>query len=158
MSEERHEKLTIEEIKQRLRTGYTFHPTQPGLQQAAREVIRPVVEKMDGHEIIYECRVHWLMRVAYLEVNDDGFRAVGTHVHDLGDRIMTLDGKPREPKPLDFGGHWNFLRMRGSAICMNMITDCFYPDPEVVAEVKAAVARNATREISGILERASCTR
>ena len=67
MSEERHEKLTLEEIKDRLRTGYQFYPTQPGLQQAARELIRPIVEKMDGQEIIYVCRVPKLMRVKYLE-------------------------------------------------------------------------------------------
>jgi hypothetical protein len=28
MSEERHDKLTVGEIKQRLLTGYTFYPTQ----------------------------------------------------------------------------------------------------------------------------------
>ena len=71
MSEERHEKLTIEEIKQRLRTGYTFYPTHPDLQQAARELIRPFIEKMDGQEIICECRVAKLMRVNYLETNDE---------------------------------------------------------------------------------------
>jgi hypothetical protein len=50
---------------------------------------------------------------------------------------------------------WDFLHMSGTAISMNMVTDSFFPDPAVVAEVKAAVARNALREISGILERAS---
>jgi hypothetical protein len=48
--------------------------------------------------------------------------------------------------------------MSGSAISMNMLTDHFYPDPAVVAEVKAAVARNALGEISAILERASSKR
>ena len=67
MSEERYEKLTVEEIKQRLRGGYQFYPTQPGLQQAARELIRPIVERMDGQEIIYVCRIPKLMRVKYLE-------------------------------------------------------------------------------------------
>jgi hypothetical protein len=38
---------------------------------------------------------------------------------------------------------------------MNMITDCFYTDPAVVAEVKAAVARNAFGEVSAIFDRAS---
>lgn len=90
MSEERHEKLTIEEIKQRLRTGCTFYPTQPGLQQAARELIRPIVEKMDGQEIIYVCRVAKLMRVKYLETDDVKFRAVAIPVHGLGDRILTI--------------------------------------------------------------------
>src|ERR1035441_31149 len=89
MSEERHEKLTVDEIKHRLRTGYQFYPTQPGLQQAARELIRPIVEQMDGQEIIYVCRVAKLMRVNYLEIDDAGFRAVATPVHDLGCRILT---------------------------------------------------------------------
>jgi len=34
-----------------------------------------------------------------------------------------------------------------------MLTDHFYVEPAVVAEVKAAVARNAFREISAIFNR-----
>ncbi|MGB7747136.1 MAG: hypothetical protein WBN75_07605 [Verrucomicrobiia bacterium] len=181
MSEERHEKLTIEEIKQRLRTGCTFYPTQPGLQQAARELIRPIVEKMDGQEIIYVCRVAKLMRVKYLETDDVKFRAVAIPVHGLGDRILTIaecaalekslkkihtkeewqaakNALPLDTTPFQFGARWDFLRLIGTAIKMNMITDSFYPDPAVVAEVKAAVARNALGEISAILDRASSKR
>jgi len=182
MSEERHEKLTVEEIKQRLRTGYTFFPTQPGLQQAARELIRPIVEKMDGQEIIYVCRVPKLMRVKYLETDDAGFRAVATPVHDLGNPILTraesatlqkslenmrtreerqaaigafLNTVPLDTTPFQFRARWDFLPLIGSAIKMTMITDCFYPDPAVVAEVKTVVARNAFGEISAILDRAA---
>ena len=173
MSEERHEKLTVEEIKQRLRGGYQFYPTQPGLQQAARELIRPIVEKMDGQEIIYVCRVAKLMRVKYLETDDAGFRAVATPVHDLGFKPFNevfarhhaakagLSPPPELPldtTPLEFRARWDFLHLIGTAIKMNMITDSFYPDPAVVAEVKAAVARSATREISAILDRASTKR
>lgn len=46
------------------------------------------------------------------------------------------------------------LRMSGTAICKSMITDHFFADQSVVAEVKAAVARSATREIPAILDRA----
>jgi hypothetical protein len=109
---------------------------------------------MEGQEIIYVCRFYWLMRVDYLEVNDEGFRAIGTPTHDLDNRMMPWDDKPREPETLNFGARWHFLRMCGSAICMNMLTDHFFPDPVVVGEVKAAVARNAAREIPTILERA----
>jgi hypothetical protein len=181
MSEERHEKLTVEEIKQRLRTGYQFYPTQPGLKQAARELIRPIVEKMDGQEIIYVCRVPKLMRVNYLEIDDEGFHAVATPVHDLGCKIPTiaesvalkplknsqpteeewqaaLNALPLDITPFQFRARWFSLHLIGSAIKMNMITDCFYPDPAVVAEVKAAVARNAFGEIPAILDRASSKR
>ncbi len=188
MSEDHDEKLSHEEIKERLRTGYSFYPTQPGLKEAARELVRPLVEKMDGQEIIYVCRVPKLMRVNYLETDDDGFRAVATTLHDLGDRILTFEESAAEsaflksrkniesreelraarntfrntllpdPKPLNFGAKWAWLRLSGSGIKMNMITDCFYPDPAVVAEVKDAVSRNALGEISGILERASSKR
>ena len=170
MSEERHEKLTVEEIKQRLRGGYQFYPTQPGLQQAARELIRPIVEKMDGQEIIYVCRIPKLMRVKYLETDDDGFRAVATPVHDLGCKpfneifarhqaskagLAPPPELPLDTMPFQFLARWDFLHLIGTAIKMNMIADCFYTDPAVVAEVKAAVARNAFGEISAILDRAA---
>ena len=164
------EKLSHEEIKQRLRTGWNLDPLTPGLKEAARELIRPVVEKIDGQEIIYVCRVPRLVRVKYLETDDAGFRAVATPVHDLGfkpfNEIFTRHhaakaGLPPPPElpldttPLEFRARWDFLHLIGSAIKMNMITDCFYPDPAVVAEVKAAVARNAFGEVSAILGRAS---
>jgi hypothetical protein len=155
------EKPSLEEINHGLRTGYSFEPTTPGLQKAARELLRPIIERMDGQEIIYVCRVPRLLRVDYLEVNDDGFRAVGTPIHELGDEIMSMENqvrvwknKPLDPTPLDFGARWFFLRISGSAICMNMLTDHFYTDPALVAEVKAAAARNARQaDIRAILAR-----
>ena len=48
-------------------------------------------------------------------------------------------------------------RSRGtrSAVSINMITDYFFTDPSLVAEVKEAAARNASpSEIYKILERA----
>src|ERR1039457_1232870 len=62
-----------EEIKQGLRTGYSFDPRTPGLQAAARDLLRPIIESMDGQEIVYVCRFPRLMRVAYLEVDDEGY-------------------------------------------------------------------------------------
>lgn len=176
-NEEQHEPLTIEQIKERLRTGYTFYPTQPGLKEAARELIRPLVEGMKDREIVYVCRGAKLMRVDELRVNDDGFRAVATPLNGLGDRIPTmteavilhrafkdrqptreewraaLNALPTDTKPLDFGAPWAWLRLHGSAICMNMLTDCFYPDPALVAEVKAAANRGDYAEVSAILAR-----
>jgi hypothetical protein len=90
VKEERHENLTVEEIKERLRTGYQFYPTQPGLKQAARELIRPLMEGMKGREIVYVCRVPKLMRVEQLTVDDEGFRAVARTLHHLGSRILTI--------------------------------------------------------------------
>jgi hypothetical protein len=184
MSEERHEKLTIEEIKQRLRTGYTFYPTQPGLQQAARELIRPIVEKMDGQEIIYVCRDAWLMRVDYLEVDDNGFRAVATRLQEIEHPIqaaMTARGKrlqaeaarksgvpmetgddgppPWISEPFEFRAQWRSLRLGRYSIGYAMLCDHFYFDPALVAEVKAALARHASSpEIFAILDRASSKR
>ena len=65
------EKPSPEEITQGLRTGYCFDPRTPGLKEAARALLRPIIERMDGQEIIYVCRVPRLMRVDYLEVNKD---------------------------------------------------------------------------------------
>ena len=169
------EKPSPEEIKQGLRTGYSFDPRTPGLQAAARDLLRPIIESMDDQEIVYVCRFPRLMRVAYLEVDDEGFRAVGTHVHDIDNWIMVAmaqrrrrleaaEGGIRVPPPdkaenpelFDFGARWAGLRMSGSAICVDMLIDHFFPDPAVAAEVKAAVARNAPpSEIAAILERAS---
>ncbi|MBE0542276.1 MAG: hypothetical protein IH623_12895 [Verrucomicrobia bacterium] len=179
MKDERDEKLTVEEIKERLRSGYQFYPTQPGLKEAARELIRPLVESLEGREIVYECRGLKLMRVDQLKTDANGFRARAITLHDLGCRIptfaervvleKTFNGRrptkeewraavntlPPDPKPLDFGADWGWLRLRGSAISMNMITDCFYPDPAVVAAVKAAVAQGNIGEVSAILRRAA---
>ena len=168
------EKLSHEEIKERLRTSYSFDPMTPGLNEAARELIRPIIEKMDHQEIIYVCHDPKLMRVDYLETDNEGFRAVATPLQDVGyiteffesrgRRLAAEAGLPPPPEPpldatpLDICARWTGLRMGGSAICMNMLTDHFYPDPAVVAEVKAAVAGGARREISAILERASSNR
>jgi hypothetical protein len=145
---------TLEEIKQALRDGYCFCPTMPGLQEAARDLIRPIIESMRGREIIYVCRFYWMMRVDSLKVDDDGFRAHGTPTHDLDNRFPPWDDQPREPEPLNFSAPWRFLRMCGSAIHTNMVTDHFFTDQSVVAEVKAAVVRGETREIPAILDRA----
>jgi hypothetical protein len=150
-----------EEIDHGLRTGYSFDPATPGLQKAARDLLCPIIERMDGQEIIYVCRVPRLVRVDYLEVNDDGFRAVATPIHELGSQIMTMENqvrdwknKPLDATPLDFSALWVFLRMSGSAICMSMITDHFYTNPALVALVKAAAAKHARQaDIRAILDR-----
>ena len=142
-----------DEIRQGLRTGYCFDPATPGFQEAARDLLRPIIQRMDGQEIVYVCRFYWLMRIDNLEVDDEGFRAHGTPTHHLDNRFPPWDDQPREPEPLDFGAKWRSLRMLGSAICMNTLSDHFFPDPVVVAEVNAAVARSATKEIPAILQR-----
>lgn len=144
------EVLTHEQLIERLRTGWQLLPTTPGLKEAARELIRPVIEAMRGREIIYRFRVPWLIRIDELHVDDDGFSAVATPIQEIKDGIFSI----KFEKPFTFGGRWDCLHMSGSAVCMNMISDHFFSDPNVVAEVKAAAARNAQpHEIHEILTR-----
>jgi len=154
---------TPEELREGIRTGHSFHMDTPGLKEAAREIIRPFIERMDGQEIIYECRSPWLLRITSLEVDDEGFRATGTPVQEPPDDFLSW----MLEKPLNFSARWFGLTMRGSSISMAMVPDCFFPDPAVVAAVKAAAARGAAagpgydagrparKEIREILERAS---
>jgi hypothetical protein len=56
----------------------------------------------------------------------------------------------------DFSGIWAALHMKGSVVSMSMITDHFFPDPALVALVKAAAIRKAPPgEITRILDSAS---
>ena len=152
-----------EEIVAGLRRGYCFDPRTPGLLKAARQLIRPLVAGMDGKEIVYVCRFPRLMRVNYLEVDDQGFRAVATPTHELGALVPSMENnqrswnlKPLDPQPLDIGAHWSGLRLMGKAICVNLLTDHFYVNPALVAEVKAlSTGKPAAAEIRERLERAS---
>ena len=133
------EPLTHEQIKERLRTGWTLDFNTPGLEEAARELIRPFIEQMRGREIIYRCRFPWLLRVTSLEVDDRGFRAVGTPAQEPPDDLLSehLD------KPFQFGARWYAMNMKGSSVGMAMVPDRFWPEPAVVAAMKAAAARAA---------------
>ena len=93
------EHLSPDEIKDRLRTGWTLDPVTPGLKVAARDLFRPIIESMKGREIIYRCRVPWLMRVDHLQVENDGFHAVATPIQEIRDGFMSL----QYDKPLEFG-------------------------------------------------------
>jgi hypothetical protein len=144
--------LSPDEIRQRLSTGWSLDTTMPGFAAVARDLFRPLVKPMAGREIIYTCRRSWLLRITSLKVHGHGFSAIG----ELADRVpgdyfdWTLN------EPFDFAARWRYLTMKGARISMLMLTDCFYPDPAVVAEVKAAAVRGADpREIGGILARAA---
>lgn len=151
------------ELAEGLRAGRSFHPFTPGLKEAARELIRPFIERMDGQEIIYRCRAPWLLRVTSIEFDDEGFSAVGTPAQVPPDDPLSA----RLEKPFSFGACWTMVTMCGSSISIEMIPDCFFPDPTVVAAVKAAAARGAEadapretprdawREIDAILARAA---
>jgi hypothetical protein len=142
--------LTIAELRERVRTGWTLLPTTPGLREAARDVVRPLVEQMCGQEIIYRCRVPWLARVTALRVDEAGFCAQAEPLREIRDGLfsMSYDGA------FEFAARWESLHVSGSAICMAMITDHFFTDATLVAEVKAAADRNAPRsEIAAILSR-----
>ncbi len=148
MSEE--ENLSPEQLREKVRTGWQLLPTTPGLREAARDVVRPLVEEMCGQEIIYRCRVAWLVRVTALRVDDDGFHAVAEPIRELRDGMFS---RPMDA-PFDFGASWESLHLSGEAICMAMITDHFFTDPALVAEVKAMAERNASpREIHAALNR-----
>ena len=67
------EHVTHEQLIGRIRSGEMMDHSTLGLREAARELIRPLVEGMKGKEIIYRCRVPWLMRVERLNVDDNGF-------------------------------------------------------------------------------------
>lgn len=133
------ELLTYEQVKERLRTGWALDFNTPRLEEAARELMRPIIEGMRGQEIIYKCRFDWLVRITSLEVDDHGFRATATPAQEPRDSLLSdfLD------KPFQFGAKWHAMHMMGSAIGMAMIPDRFWPDPAVVSAMKAAAARAA---------------
>jgi len=73
------EMLSHEELTKRLRNGWQFDPrTTPGLREAAREVVRPVIEGMREQDIVYCCRSTWLVHVDQLDVDDERFSATAT--------------------------------------------------------------------------------
>ena len=122
-----------------------------GLQEAAREVFHPLIEPMKGKEIIYRCRSPWIVRVDRLRVGDRGFYAKGTPIQQVRDNLLTMDLN----NPMRFSSTWEGLRLLGKAISLFMLTDYFYTDEAVVAEVKAAASRKAApKEIAQILRRA----
>ena len=70
--------------------------------------------------------------------------------------IRDGDQSTEYPRPFRFGARWVALKMIGSAISMNMLTDHFYTDPDVVDAIKRAAERNSSpSEISKILNEAS---
>ena len=125
------EHLTHEELKERLRTGWQLLPDTPGLLEAARELMQPIIEGMRDKEIIYRCRVPWL--------DDEGFAALSTPLLEVPDGMFSME----MPQPFEFGAAWEWMHMNGSAVQANMVTDHFFPAQDVVAQVKAAVARSA---------------
>jgi hypothetical protein len=145
------EVLTHEQLIERLRTGWQLFPNTPGLREAACELMRPVIEGMRGKEIIYRCRVPWLIRIDELTVDDRGFSAVSTPLQEIRDGPFSMPLR----SPFEFSAAWIGLHMNGTMVKMNMITDCFYPDQAVVSAIKSAAARGATtKEIQIILNRA----
>lgn len=140
-----HKHLSHVQLTERIRKGAMFPPDTPGLLEAAREVLRPMVEKLEGQEILYHCRVLTLMRVVYVEVTQARFRVVATPIKYINAGLMYAPGA--EPtQPLDFGGAWSMWYSFKSGIKAMMVPDIFYPDPTFVATVKAAAERGASPE------------
>ncbi len=163
------EHLLHEDIE-RWRKALELDPGTPERQEAGRALFRPIIEKMDGREIIYDCRELCLMQVVYLEVNDDGFRAVAKPLQYIYNKYPPPEAfetpfyrELREKRPgmryspwdpMDFGASWSWIYQVGTAIKWEFVTDMFYFDPAVVAEVKAAAARKVPLDdVKAILDR-----
>jgi len=121
-----------------------FPPWTPGLLEAAREVLRPMIENLEGREILYDCHVLCLARVESVEMDDSAFRIVATRIKyiDTGRGLMYAPGC--EPtQPLDFGGGWSLWYLYQSGIHAQMVCDIFFSDQTFVTAVKAALERGA---------------
>lgn len=143
------EPLAHEVLKERIRAGWCFDPSTPGLQKAAFEVMAPLVEAMRGREIIYRCRVPWLMRIKEVEVDENRFRATGIPVREIpeSDFPYPFASPLKTGVPLRFGAQWSGLHfVYGSAFGMTMLPDHFYTDSAIVDAIKAALDRNAPPE------------
>ena len=126
-----------------------YSPEQPGLLEAAREVLRPMIENLKGREILYDDHVLELARVKSVKVNDAGFRIVATRIKyiDTGRGLMFAPGHG-PAGPLEIGGSWMFWYLRRSGIKVQMSCTIFFPEQTLVAAVKAALDRGAApREI-----------
>jgi hypothetical protein len=135
-------------VRARLLSGWQQAPSTPGLKEIAREILRPRIEAMRGREILYKCRVPWLVRIGRLEVDDEGFRARALPIREVRDGSWHMEMN----KPFSFGARWAGFRVLGRAIGIAMLTDHFFPDPEFVARVKRAAEAGAPpAEIAALL-------
>ena len=143
-----------EELKEFIQAGGMLRPDTKGLREAARELVRPRVQTMQGREIIYHCRMKWLTLVEELTVTDEGFQAHAVPLLPVP-FLGIPNGSDSEyiPKPFTFGGGWEWFRLCGASIQMNMVTDHFYPEASLVKSVKRAMLRQAAPiEIERLLE------
>ena len=147
------QKLSHEELTAHIRKGAMYPPWTPGLLKATREVLRPMIENLKGREILYDNHVLELARVENVEVTDEGFRIVATRIKyiDTGRGLMFAPG--HEPTgPLEIGGSWDFWYLSRPGIKVQMSCTIFFPDPVLVAAVKAALERGAApREIFALV-------
>jgi len=146
-------KLSHSKLVNSIRKGAMYHPAQPGLLEAAREVLLPMIENLKGREILFDEHVLELARVEYVEVTDEGFHIVATRIKyiDTGRGLMFAPG--HEPTgPLEIGGSWEFWYLCRPGIKVQMACTIFFPDPTLVAAVKAALERGAApREIFALV-------
>ncbi len=143
-----------EELKEKVRTGWVLSPDTPGLMNAARAVLRPLIERIRGQKIIYRYRVAFLMRVDELTVDEGKFRAEATVLHEYPDPEME-QFSPGFTTPFNFHASWSMMRLSGNAIALAMCADCFIVDQDVIAAVEAAATRGETPEaVNRIVSRA----
>jgi len=141
--------LSHAELVNSIRKGAMYPPWQPGLLEAAREVLRPMIEDLEGREILYDHHVLELARVKSVKVDDGEFRIVATRIKFINTQRGLMYAPGHEPTgPLEIGGSWKFWYLRRSGIKVQMSCTIFFPDPVLVAAVKAALDRGAApREI-----------
>jgi len=144
------ESYTHDQLMEMVRDGWQLDPYTPGLDAAAKEVVRPLVAGMQGQKIIYHCRVSSLMRVDELTVSDEGFRAVAMRLQRYRHpepemEAMAVVREKREAVagvgPLKFRASWSMLHLCGKAVKMAMVCDFFITDQDVVTAVEAAAER-----------------
>lgn len=137
--------LSHDELVEAIRRGDMLDLATPGLREAARALIGPMVAGTRGRMIIYRCRGSFLMRVDELTMDDARFDASCSMLAQLPDSELGDD--PRNvPRPFRFGSMWEGLRLSGKAIKTNMLPDAFVVDQKLVAELTEAISRKAEPE------------
>jgi len=140
----RNQELSHEQLTAHIRTGAMYPPWTPGLQEAAREVLRPMIKNLKGREILFDHHVLELARVENVELTEEEFHIVATRVKYIDTNRGLMFAPGHEPTgPLDIGGSWKFWYLRRLGIKVQMACDIFFPDPTLVAAVKSALERGA---------------
>ena len=130
-----------------------YSPSQPGLLEAAREVLRPMIESLEGREILFDDHVLELARVKFVKVDEEGFRIVATRIKFIDTNRGLMFAPGHEPTgPLVISGNWSYWYLYRSGIKPMMSACIVFLDLKLVAAVKTALERGAApREIFALV-------